>query len=97
MEITAKLKNATFVNDGWEGRTPYIRGVISGDAKWRFHDGELIITSKIVAMYAGGIVKTRNSVYEVEFAPAPDDDPIAASPSTPLMPKASPALELVAA
>ena len=75
MEINGTLKGAVFFNETWERRSPCIRGRVYGDTKGRFLDGEPITTSRIEAMFASGdgavIVKTRFSVYRVEFTPQP--------------------------
>lgn len=70
MEITGTIKNAEFVNEKWEIRSPCISGEVYGDTKGRYHDGERVTTSKIEQVYAaegGVIVKTRFSAYLVEF------------------------------
>jgi hypothetical protein len=75
MEIVGTIKGAVFVNNTWEPRSPCIHGLVYGDTKGRFHDGEAITTSKIEDIFAADdgavIVKTRFSVYRVEFAPQP--------------------------
>lgn len=75
MEISGTLKGAVFFNETWDVRCPCIRGHVYGDTKGRFLDGDAITTSRIEAVFASGdgavIVKTRFSVYRVEFAPQP--------------------------
>jgi len=68
MEITGTLKNAVFVNNEYERRSPCVHGQVYNDSKGRFCDGEWITTSKIDSIYAGGVIKTRFSAYQVEFA-----------------------------
>lgn len=71
MQIVGTIKDAEFVNEKWEIRSPCIRGQVYGDTKGRFFDGEPITTSKIDSMFASDdgalIVKTRFSVYRVLF------------------------------
>lgn len=75
MEIVGSIKDAVFVHTTYELRSPCIYGPVYGDTKGRFADGEKITTSRIEQMFDSGdgavIVKTRFSVYRVEFAPLP--------------------------
>ena len=60
--ITGRLINARRVHFG----TGYIiSGEIYEDILGRFHDGEMILTSKVVSE-EGPIILTANSIYEIE-------------------------------
>lgn len=48
-----------------------IRGVIYGDERGRFNDGEYIITSRIIETLPDNVYRTLNSTYKVEFATEP--------------------------
>ena len=65
MEITGTLKNARRVPIGVDPRAPCLRGVVQGDIRGRFYDGETITTSTIMHE-EGDVFRTRYSVYRVE-------------------------------
>lgn len=64
MEITGTLKKAVWFNDH---RTPNIRGIIYGDSKKRFLDGDTVYTSTVLEDMGNGLYRTKYSLYKVEF------------------------------
>lgn len=60
-EITAKMTRAY-----WKGNR--IQGLIFGDSKTRFNDGDFVRTSVVLEDLGNDIFRTKNSVYKVEFA-----------------------------
>ena len=65
MDITAKLRNASKIPNGYGGFV--LVGQIYGDAKKRFSDGEWITTSKVLHEDENNVIfTTRNSIYQVE-------------------------------
>lgn len=66
MEINGVLRNVRRVTSKSEDpRAPCLSGQIYGDTKGRFHDGEYVTTSMIMAE-VGDIFTTRYSAYRVE-------------------------------
>jgi hypothetical protein len=71
--VDAVLKNARIEMIPGHDDKYWARGLIHGDAKGRFADGEPIHTSYIVSgPDENGIIRTRNSVYRVELLPTGD-------------------------
>ena len=70
MQITGTLKNAVWCN------SPYgsIHGEVHDDANRRWRNGTPIWTSTVQEDLGGGLYRTRNSIYRVEFK-SEDDRP----------------------
>lgn len=70
MEIHGTIKNAW--RDTWgavdgNGTVTVVCGHIFGDTKNRFHDGQSIHTSAVLEELPDNIIRTRNSIYKVEW------------------------------
>lgn len=63
--ITGTLKNARRIPRGADIRAPCLSGLVYGDIRGRFYDGERITTSTIMKE-DGDVFTTRYSVYKVE-------------------------------
>lgn len=64
-ELTGTLRNAHRVPKGDDHRAPCLRGEVYGDARGRFRDGDIIVTSTILSE-DGDVFTTRNNTYRVE-------------------------------
>lgn len=65
MEITGELHDAFWVKEGEDPRAPCLRGMVHGDTRGRFWDGEFITTSTVMETLEDNLFKTRYSVYRV--------------------------------
>jgi hypothetical protein len=65
MEITGTLKHASRERSDLRG--DHIHGMIVGDVRGRFQDGDWVSTSTIMEGLPDNVFRTRYSVYKVEF------------------------------